>query len=134
MKEWIKYSISIMIFVIFLNFWLIFQIQYSQTTISAILITGPTIISFVFVFRMLKLKKIYYRLGVDTLIVATVTLLNIYFRIEIDHMIDSFVSKDGETGIFIFLLLYLAENILLTYMVNFFHDRLKYKMNIANKT
>jgi hypothetical protein len=130
MKEWIKYTISIMIFIIFLNFWLIYQVQLSQIAIFSILVSGPTLISLFFVFRMLKTKKIYYRLGFAILVVTTVTLPNIYFSSAINHMIDNF-STDIETGMFIFLVLYLVENILLTSSINVFQERLKHKINIA---
>lgn len=131
MKEWIKYTITMIIFVLFLNFWLIYQVQFSETTMRIFLIAVPTIISLFFVFRMLNFKKIMLRILISTLIVFIVTILNIKFRFGINNAID-YVSTDIEIGVFIVLLLYLAENIFLASLFNFIHRRLTCRMKTSN--
>lgn len=116
MKEWIKYLIAIILFVIFLNFWLIYQ-DFDSTIRIGILVAGPTIISLIFVYRMVEITLKWLKIIITLGIVAIVTSINIGFVDIIDKLIDH-VTTDIETGLFLFLVLYLTEMLLLTWLAN----------------
>jgi len=117
MKEWLKYLISILLFTILVNYWLVYQVELSDRTTNIILICGPAILSLFFVFRMLNSRQVLHKIVIALAIVSIATFISLYFRKTINLIID-YISRDGEAGMFMALLLYFFTNLLLVYIFN----------------
>jgi hypothetical protein len=117
LKECLKYLISTVLFVIFLNYWLIYLVNISEVIFYGILILAPTGIALVFVYRMLKMENRRAKFLSTIFIVGFLTIFAILFRFSIDRLIEH-ISTDLETGMFLLQLFYMIANILVVAIFN----------------
>lgn len=115
-KESLKYITSIILLVIFINFWTRFQ-NYPNVVNISIIILIPTLTSLFFVFRILNHSIVLWRVLFAISIVSIVTLFDFFYRNEIIEKL-KIISTDIETGLFLFLMLYVLKMLMLTFLAN----------------
>lgn len=99
------------------NFWLVYQVDFSDTLRIMILLIPIAITSLVFVYRMIQLNKPWNKLALAFLVVGILMTVNILGRNSIAAAINA-ITSDIETGYTIYYFSFAFENILVATGIN----------------